>query len=417
MWDVGVRYLKGVLSGTLFICMALSGSVRGGDFASIQLVGDFGGITCEPDDPANEMARAGSHTWSKIKLIDEPGSPDTIFFKFTAENSYMPKHWGWSFVHGWGIAEYDWSPPSIAAILDECGYYEFFFNDSTSEYRLDRPDARIDGELLSDAPSGVPSGASILLVSVADGPVGTCSSFSGREFAFDYLPAGEFTLTASAPGYRDTTVTGIVTERQESSWVSLRLSPVTAVQVTSASCERTGGGVLLSWTAFCCDRVGFDVYRSDAPALESAVRRTAQPVFGTSSFSWFDECDRPQIDLWYWIVEIDSPDPTVIGPILAAGLPGIPSSVGRNYPNPFNPSTTIPYTVGSMSGSSVVTIAFFDVSGRLISSRDLGVQPAGDHAFVWNPVLSSGSIVPSGVYYCRLQIGKETFTRKMILLR
>jgi hypothetical protein len=417
MCKVGLRCLKGVLLGTLFISIVPSGPARGADFASIQLVGDFGGITCEPDDPANEMTPAGAHLWSKVKLIDEPGVPDTIFFKFTAENSYSPKHWGWSFLHGWGIAEYDWSPPSIAAILPECGYWEFFFNDSTYEYRLDRPDARIEGELLSDLPAGVPDGASILLVSTVDGPVASCSSFSGEEFAFDFLPAGEFTVTASAPGYRDTTVTGVVTTRGQSEWVTLRLTPVTAVQVVSASCERTGGGVLLTWTAFCCDRVGFDVYRSDTPALEASERRTTEPVYGTSSFSWFDECDRPQVDLWYWIVETDSPDPTVIGPILAAGLPGIPSSAGQNYPNPFNPATTIPYTIGSISGSSAVSIAFFDVAGRLISSHDLGFQAAGDHVFVWNPALSSGSQLPSGVYYCMLRIGKETFTRKMILLR
>ena len=60
---------------------------------------------------------------------------------------------------------------------------------------------------------------------------------------------------------------------------------------------------------------------------------------------------------------------------------------------------------------------FFDVAGRTIARHDLGPVPAGDHSFVWNPALSSGRPVPSGVYYCRLQIGKEVFTRKMILLR
>lgn len=417
MWDVKPRRFRGVLYGTLFISMLPVLPARGADFASIQLVGSFGGITCEPDDPANEMTSAGPRLWSKVEFIDEPGSPDTILFKFTAENSYMPKHWGWSFAHGWGIAEYDWSPPSIAAVLPECGYWEFFFNDSTYEYRLDRPDARIDGELLSDLPAGVPAGASVTLINVVDGPVGACSSFDGTGFSFDHLPAGSFALAASAPGYRDTTVTGIITSRGESEWVSITLTPVTAVQVTSFSCERAGGGVMLTWSAFCCERTGFDVYRSDAPDRAAAVRRTAEPVFGTSSFSWFDECDRPHLDRWYWIVEIDSPDPTVIGPILAAGLPGVPSSVGPNFPNPFNPVTTIPYTVGSIERSSPVSISFFDVSGRLISSRDLGIQTAGDHAFVWNPVLSTGSQIPSGVYYCRLRIGKETFTRKMILLR
>ncbi|MDD3641894.1 MAG: FlgD immunoglobulin-like domain containing protein [Candidatus Krumholzibacteria bacterium] len=413
---MGARRLTGALCGALLIFTTPSSPARSGDFSSIQLVGAFGGITCEPDDPANEMAPAGPHLWRKLKFIDEPGAPDTILFKFTAEHSYMPGHWGWSFVHGWGIADYGWSPPSIAAVLFDCGYYEFFFDDSTFEYRIDRPGARIEGELLSDLPS-VPDGASLMLVSAIDGPVAICPSFSGNLFSFDHLPEEEFAVTASAPGYRDTTVTGIIPHPGEPYWISLRLNPVTAVQVTSFSCERTGGGVLLAWTAYCCDRTGFDVYRSDAPVLESAVRRTAEPVFGTSSFSFFDECGSPQVDRWYWIVEIDSADPTVIGPIFAAGLPGVPSSAGQNYPNPFNPATTIPYTVGSASGSSAVVLEFYDVAGRLLSRHDLGVRSAGDHSFVWNPALAPGSIVPSGVYCCRVRIGKETFTRKMILLR
>ena len=419
MCKVGFHRLKGVLaSGALFICIVSSVAVQGQEFTSIQLVGRFGGITCEPDDPANEMSPAGAHLWSKLKLINEPGDPDTIFFKFTADGSYMPKHWGWSFIHGWGIAEYDWSPPSIAAILPECGYYEFFFNDTTYEYWLDRPDARIEGELLSNVPGGVPTDAAITLMSSIDGCVGTCSSFSGTSFTFDYLPEGEFSVTASAPGYRDTKVTGLFTSSGMTEYVTLELVPVTAVQVLSASCERTAGGVLLTWIAYCCgEQVGFDVYRSDAPVFESAVRRTPEPVYGVTSFSWFDECDQPQVDRYYWLLEIDSADPALIGPILAAGLPGLPSSVGQNYPNPFNPATTIPYVIGSASGPSAVSVAFFDTAGRLISRRDLGVQPAGEHTFVWNPALSTGSAIPSGVYYCRVQIGRETFTRKLILLR
>ena len=97
----------------------------------------------------------------------------------------------------------------------------------------------------------------------------------------------------------------------------------------------------------------------------------------------------------------------IVGPLLAPGLPGVPSSIGQNYPNPFNPATTIPFTVGSAESGSRVTMVFYDVSGRTIARHDLGHRSAGDHTFVWNPALSSGRSIPSGVYYCRLQIGKE----------
>jgi hypothetical protein len=147
------------------------------------------------------------------------------------------------------------------------------------------------------------------------------------------------------------------------------------------------------------------------------VRRNTEPVYGITSFSWFDECDDPLVDRYYWLVELGSDDPTIVGPLIAPGLPGVPSSIGQNYPNPFNPATTIPFTVGSAESGSRVTMVFYDVSGRTVARHDLGSRSAGDHTFVWNPGLSSGRSMPSGVYYCRLQIGKEVLTRKMILLR
>jgi len=403
-----------LLAGSLFLSIDGAGAQ---DFGSIQLVGNFAGITCEPDDAANNMEPVGGNVWRKLKLINEPGDPDTIYFKFTADGSYMPMHWGWSFAHGWGIADYDWSPPSIAAVMPDSGYWYFFFDDSTYEYWLGRPDAVIEGTLESDQP-GVPSGTVVNLTSSIDGHVLSRTQFNGKTFDFPNLPEGEFTVQASAPGYRSAEVTGIMTSSGVPSEITIELVPITAVQVTTAQCDRVAGGVVITWLAYCCgEMTGFDIYRADIPDFSCAMRRNTEPIYGISSFSWFDQCDDAQIDRYYWLVELGSADPAVVGPLMAPGLPGLPSSLGQNYPNPFNPATTIPFTVGSAEAGSRVTMVFYDVSGRTVSSHDLGISSAGDHTFVWNPALSSGRSIPSGVYYCRIQIGKELFTRKMILLR
>jgi hypothetical protein len=408
----------------LHICLLLVGvpilytvGLNAEEFSSIQLVGNFAGITCEPDDDANNMDPLGENLWRKLKLINEPGDPDTILFKFTANGSYMPQHWGWSFIEGWGTAAYDWSPPSIAYVMPDSGYWYFYFNDSTYEYWLDRPDAAIEGILESDQP-GVPAGSMVSLTSMSDGHVQSCIEFAGKNFNFSNLPDGEFTVMANAPGYRDTTITGIMTSTGMVEQISLRLVPVTAIQVTSAQCDRIDAGVVLSWIAYCCgETAGFDIYRNDIPDFASAVRRNEEPIYGMTNFSWFDECSEPQVDRYYWLVELGSADPTVVGPLLAEGVPGVPNSMGQNYPNPFNPSTTIPFTVGSAGTDNRTTITFYDVTGKTVASYELGHRSAGDHTFVWNPALSSGRQIPSGVYYCRLLIGKEMFTRKMILLR
>jgi hypothetical protein len=76
-----------------------------------------------------------------------------------------------------------------------------------------------------------------------------------------------------------------------------------------------------------------------------------------------------------------------------------------NYPNPFNPETWIPY---QLSAESDVTVAIYDIHGRLVRVFDLGMQPAGsyvtkDRAVYWNGENESGERVASGVYFYRLK--------------
>jgi hypothetical protein len=85
------------------------------------------------------------------------------------------------------------------------------------------------------------------------------------------------------------------------------------------------------------------------------------------------------------------------------------SLLHRNVPNPFNPTTTIAYTIPS---DAHVRIAVYNVRGREIDVLANGHRAGGTHEIVWN---ASG--LPSGVYFCRLTAGAFTATRKMCLLR
>lgn len=84
-------------------------------------------------------------------------------------------------------------------------------------------------------------------------------------------------------------------------------------------------------------------------------------------------------------------------------------SLGVNYPNPFNPVTTIPYTLARPVS---VHIEVFDILGRRVASADRGLQTAGSHTYSFN---ASG--LSSGVYIYRLRAGEEMFTRRMMLLK
>ena len=91
-------------------------------------------------------------------------------------------------------------------------------------------------------------------------------------------------------------------------------------------------------------------------------------------------------------------------------LPGAFALLG-NYPNPFNPSTTIRFQIDR---SSEVALEVFDVLGRLVSSRSLGVTAPGEHAVSFN-----AANLASGTYYYRLKMVSSgaMLTGKMLLVK
>lgn len=81
----------------------------------------------------------------------------------------------------------------------------------------------------------------------------------------------------------------------------------------------------------------------------------------------------------------------------------------RNYPNPFNPATTISFSIPI---KSFVTLKVFDLSGREVSTLLSHELPAGSYRQQW-----SGEGVTSGVYFYQLRAGSFVHTNKLLLLR
>lgn len=73
--------------------------------------------------------------------------------------------------------------------------------------------------------------------------------------------------------------------------------------------------------------------------------------------------------------------------------------LGRNYPNPFNPQTTIRY---GLPQAAHVTLAVYDLAGRRVATLFDGPRPAGEHAAVWDGRTAAGTPAPSGAYLYRL---------------
>ena len=85
-----------------------------------------------------------------------------------------------------------------------------------------------------------------------------------------------------------------------------------------------------------------------------------------------------------------------------------------NYPNPFNPSTTIRFQVPV---SSDVRIDFYDALGQKVRTLVDDVLPAGYHQLVWDSRNEAGKSVAAGVYFYRMRAGDFTQVRKLLLLK
>jgi flagellar hook assembly protein FlgD len=88
--------------------------------------------------------------------------------------------------------------------------------------------------------------------------------------------------------------------------------------------------------------------------------------------------------------------------------------VHDNYPNPFNPSTTIRY---ELSEKSNVTLNVVNVYGQTVRTIDQSQRPPGVHSVSWDGRSDTGAVVASGVYFYTIKAGASSQTRSMTLLK
>lgn len=105
--------------------------------------------------------------------------------------------------------------------------------------------------------------------------------------------------------------------------------------------------------------------------------------------------------------------------VSAVSEPGRPvptrTALIRNYPNPFNPATTVQY---ELAEPATVSVRVFDLAGHAVRTLvDGRSQPAGGHQVVWRGRDDSGRAVPGGVYFVRLDAGDVQQTLRMTLLK
>ncbi len=100
----------------------------------------------------------------------------------------------------------------------------------------------------------------------------------------------------------------------------------------------------------------------------------------------------------------------------AVSVDAVPTefTLKQNFPNPFNPTTTIAYSIPSKSN---VELKIYDVLGRHIATLNSGIQEAGNYSIVWNARDDSGNMVSNGMYFYTITAGQYKDSRRMLFLK
>ena len=137
------------------------------------------------------------------------------------------------------------------------------------------------------------------------------------------------------------------------------------------------------------------------PAIMYAGKDPDDPFGDNFQNLWFDNSAWP-VDVEEEMTEEEVP----------AGI-----SLSSNYPNPFNPSTTIQYTVNSRQTPIRTTLKIYNIKGQLVRTLVDEPEGAGTHRVIWDGKSDEGQDVASGVYLYELRIGDHSQTKKMVMMK
>jgi hypothetical protein len=191
-----------------------------------------------------------------------------------------------------------------------------------------------------------------------------------------------------------------------------------AVRLKSAGATVVDGDAVVQWETNFEDGVsGFQVARAEAEdGVFANITKELIASHGAvtgSSYEFRDSGIRPNRTYWYKLVEVTSDGVgTEFGPYSVSFR--VTNALEQNMPNPFNPMTTIKYSIAQDTDVSLVV---YDVSGQRVRTLVDNHQRADVYKITWDGINDSGQRVASGMYFYKLVAGKFVQTRKMVLLK
>jgi hypothetical protein len=184
---------------------------------------------------------------------------------------------------------------------------------------------------------------------------------------------------------------------------------------TDLALQRSGTKeITLSWTGHSAIEYGYVIEHRQSPQASFTVLDTAK-----GSVSQYKDTKVEQGQTYTYRVKAytnsaESDYSNEASLAVTVGIrqeEGVPTEYGvrQNFPNPFNPSTTISY---SLPKAATVSLLIFDSLGKEVAVLVNEWKEAGSYQKIWD-----AAALPSGVYICRLTAGAFMETKKMVVLK
>ena len=219
-------------------------------------------------------------------------------------------------------------------------------------------------------------------------------------------------VTLTVGGQPQNKSMNIVQAWQEPILSSLTVIPV---ELVSFNATQVGNGVQLQWrTAMENNNRGWYIERrvengdwQDVGFVDGYGTTNDQQVYE------FTDRDVQMDELYdYRLRQVDFDGSTDHSPVARVFVMPTPTvtRLHPNYPNPFNPATTL---IVELAQEGPMQVEIYDMLGRRVATLADGVYKAGLHTFEWNGTDDNGTAVETGVYFSRLTTAGHTETRQM----
>ena len=241
---------------------------------------------------------------------------------------------------------------------------------------------------------------------------------SGTVSYITQVSVGNYSVSATYPDYEFITYNNVLVEEYDNATVDFTLSQL----IAPAELEGvlTGNEASLNWQHDSARAFQYyNIYRS-----VGSINNTPYALLDTTNqCSYIDTILFPHSSLLgYYITAVYAQENeshssnTVYMEYLVPNTDeeiAIPEMLG-NYPNPFNPSTTIYF---SLENDDYVELSVYNLKGQIVNKLVTGDFAQGRHSIIWSGEDENENIVPSGLYLYKLKTDNNIFTRRMLLLK